>query len=112
MSSIPGASLAELQQALLPFKGNAECELKLHGNKWMSLALPGLTGTESYVLRSLQEVDGTVGPIQYRLQKIFLLVAIGSLLIVLSCSITSARSVVRLIADWWRICAAPRRRAG
>ncbi len=98
MSSVSGIPNAEIQTALTACTGGVDCHFRLHGSDWMSLAAPLLTGNDEYVLRSLEDVDLAVKPIRSGLQRIFLLVAFCSLLIVFICSAASSRWLVRPIA--------------
>ncbi len=98
-SSVPGVSMDEVNTALTGCAGQAECDLRLGGANWISVPIEGFSSDNSrYVLRTLENVDSAIGPVQSRLRQIFLIVAVGSIVIVFFCSVASSRSIVKPIA--------------
>jgi putative nucleotidyltransferase with HDIG domain len=96
-SSIPGISLPEAEAALSGCRGQAECDVKLGGETYISLPLQSISFGDGYILRSLQNVDSASGPVQSVLHNIFLSALIAALLAALVFSFISARSIVKPI---------------
>jgi putative nucleotidyltransferase with HDIG domain len=96
-SSIPGISLPETERALGGCRGQAECDVKLGGETYISLPLQSISFGDGYILRSLQNVDSASGPVQSVLHNIFLSALIAALLAALVFSFISARSIVKPI---------------
>jgi putative nucleotidyltransferase with HDIG domain len=97
-SSIPGISIAEVQSALKPCKEQAECEVRLRGETYISLPMDSISFGEGYVLRSLQSIDAAGGPVQGILQNVFGIAGFGALLATALISVLSSQSIVRPIA--------------
>ncbi len=98
-SNIPNVSLADLNAALRVCGTQAECDIQLRGANWISLPMQSDSVGEGYLLRSLENVDAAIAPIQTVLHNLFLAVALGFVLVALLCSLISSRSVVQPIAD-------------
>jgi putative nucleotidyltransferase with HDIG domain len=96
-SSIPGISLVEAEAALSGCRGQAECDVKLGGETYISLPLQSISFGDGYILRSLQNVDSASGPVQSVLHNIFLTALIAALIAGVIFSLISARSIVRPI---------------
>jgi HD-GYP domain-containing protein (c-di-GMP phosphodiesterase class II) len=96
-SSIRGISVAEAEAALGGCRGQAECDVKLGGEMYISLPLQSISFGDGYILRSLQNVDSASGPVRRVLHNIFLTALIGALLAAVVFSLVSARSIVRPI---------------
>ena len=97
-SSIPGIPLEEVESALKSCKEQAECEVKLRNEAYISLPMDSIYFGEGYILRSLQSVDSVSGPVQAILQKVFVLAGVGALLVAMLLSVVSSRSIVGPIA--------------
>jgi HD-GYP domain-containing protein (c-di-GMP phosphodiesterase class II) len=97
-SSIPGISLPEIESALSGCKEQAECEVKLGGEAYVSLPMESIYFGEGYLLRSLQSVDSASGPVQKILRNVFLTASAAALLAGTILSVLSSRSIVRPIA--------------
>jgi HD-GYP domain-containing protein (c-di-GMP phosphodiesterase class II) len=95
-SNLPKVPFSELERALLDCKEQAECDLRLQGINWISL--PMQSYGDGYVLLSLENVDQATAPIQSRLHKLFLTLAIVCGLVAFLCSIGSSSSIVKPIA--------------
>lgn len=95
-SNIPDVSFGEMDTALTGCGEQAECDVKLRGDNWISL--PMQTFGDGYVLRSLEDMDQATGPVQARLHSLFMTVGLMSVLLAFACSIASSRSIVRPIA--------------
>lgn len=94
-SGIPGIAVSEVATALRGCAETAECSVRLRGAEYISLPLDQGGG---YVLRSLQNVDAASAPVQTVLNRLFLMAALGILLVTFLCSVFSSRSMVRPIA--------------
>jgi HD-GYP domain-containing protein (c-di-GMP phosphodiesterase class II) len=96
-SSIPGIPLEEVEAALQPCRDQAECEVRLRGETYISLPMDSISFGEGYVLRSLQSIDAASGPVQGILRNVFGIAGFGALLATVIVSILSAQSIVRPI---------------
>jgi len=61
-SNLPNLPLTSLTTTLADCGDRAECDLRLHGANWISAPMQSWGG--GYVLRSLENVDEAVAPIQ------------------------------------------------
>ncbi len=95
-SNIPNVPFDELERALSACKEQAECDLRLHGANWISLPMQSYGG--GYVLLSFENVDEATAPIQSRLHKLFLTLALVCVLVAFVCSVGSSSSIVKPIA--------------
>jgi putative nucleotidyltransferase with HDIG domain len=95
-SSIPNVSTADVEVALGGCGALSECDFRLRGASWISVPMQAFGG--GYALRSLENVDEATAPVRSRLHNLFLLMAFGSVLAALLCSIVSSRSIVKPIA--------------
>jgi putative nucleotidyltransferase with HDIG domain len=96
-SNIPGIPPAEAEAALGGCSEQAECDVKLGGDMYISLPLQSISFGDGYILRSLQNVDSASGPVQSVVHNIFLTALIGALLAAVVFSLVSAQSIVRPI---------------
>ena len=97
-SNIPNLSLKEIDAALSGCTGQSECDVRLRGVNWISLPMQDASIGGGYALQSLENVDSATGPIQSILRNLFLVVALGSVLVALLCSVASSHSIVKPIA--------------
>ncbi len=95
-SNIPKVSFEELENALTTCKGQSECDLKLHGTSWISLPMESYGG--GYAMLSFENVDEATAPIQSKLRKLFIELAIACVLVAFLCSVGSSSSIVNPIA--------------
>ncbi len=95
-SNIPQVPFSELEHALVGCKEQTECDLRLQGTNWISLPMQSYGG--GYVLLSLENVDEATAPIQSRLHKLFLTLALVCGLVAFLCSVGSSNSIVKPIA--------------
>lgn len=96
-SSVPSASPAELDAALGRCGDQAECETRIAGETYLTLAADSIDFGDGYTLRSLQGVDSVSGPVQGVLRKVFLFASLGALFAAAALSFFSSRSIVRPI---------------
>jgi putative nucleotidyltransferase with HDIG domain len=96
-SSIPGIPLEEVEAALKPCREQAECEVRLRGETYISLPMDSISFGAGYVLRSLQSIDAASGPVQSILRKVFGIAGLGALLATAIVGILSSQSIVRPI---------------
>ena len=91
---------AQVEKALSACAPASECEPRIQNQAYLSLPL-GLTttGGDSYILRSLQNVDAASAPLQAVLRKLFLVAGLVALAAMLGISALSARSIARPLAD-------------
>lgn len=97
-SSIPGISAQEVEGALEDCRQQAECEVRLRAETYLSLPLESIYFGDGYLLRSLQSVDAASGPVQAILRHVFLLAGLGALLATSILGVLSSRSIVKPIA--------------
>lgn len=96
-SSVPNASPAELDAALARCGEQAECETRIAGETYLTLAADSIDFGDGYTLRSLQSVVSVSGPVQGVLRKVFLFASLGALFAAAALSFFSSRSIVRPI---------------
>ena len=94
--SIPNVSRIDVETALGGCTSQSECDFRLGGASWISAPMQVFGG--GYALRSLENVDEAIGPVRSRLRNLFLIMAFGSVLAALLCSVASSRSIVKPIA--------------
>ena len=97
-SSIGGISLPEVEAAMSHCQGRAECNVQLRGVNYISLPMQNIPLGDGYVLRSLQDLDSAVRPVQSILKKVFATVALGAVLVAFFVSMASSGSIVQPIA--------------
>ena len=95
-SNLPRISEAQLEKALSACNEASECDLRVGGANWISMPMQTYSG--GYALLSFQNVDEANAPIQSRLHKLFLTLAIVSVFVALLSSFGSSNSIVRPIA--------------
>jgi putative nucleotidyltransferase with HDIG domain len=91
---------AQIEKALAACAPGADCELKIQDQAYLSLPL-GMTpgaGDNSYVLRSLQNVDAASAPVRAVLRKLFLVAGLMALAATLGISTLSSRAIARPLA--------------
>ena len=95
-SNIPQVSSQELEGALTTCKAQSECDLKLQEKNWISLPMESYGG--GYSLLSFENVDEATAPIQSKLRKLFMELAVACVLVAFLCSVGSSSSIVNPIA--------------
>ena len=97
-TNIGGLSGQELQAGLSHCAPDAQCNLHIRGENWISLPVETTSLGEGYLLRSLEDVDAKTAPLQLVLHRLFAGVALVSIVVALLCSLISSRSTVKPIA--------------
>jgi putative nucleotidyltransferase with HDIG domain len=97
-SSVPSASRAELESALRNCGDQAECETRVAGETYLTLAADTINFGNGFTLRSLQSLDSVNGPVQSVLRQAFLIASLGALFAAAALSFFSSRSIVQPIA--------------
>lgn len=95
-SNISDIPADELEGVLQGCVEQPECDFRLRGANWISLSMQSFGG--GYVLRSLENVDKAMAPVQSRLRNLFISVALISVLVALLCSLAASRSIMEPIA--------------
>lgn len=95
-SNIPGVSGRDLELGLARCQAQQECDVRINGTNWISLPMESYA--DGFTLVSLDNVDLATAPIQLRLHKLFLELAIACFLVALLCSLGSSNSIVEPIA--------------
>jgi len=91
----------QIEKALAACGAGRECQPRIQDQTYLSLPL-GLTavaGEDSYVLRSLQNVDAASAPLQAVLRKLFLVAGLAALAAMVGISALSSRSIARPLAE-------------
>ena len=91
----------QIEKALAACVAGRECQPRIQDQTYLSLPL-GLTaveGKDSYVLRSLQNVDAASAPLQAVLRKLFLVAGLAALAAMFGISALSSRSIARPLAE-------------
>jgi HD-GYP domain-containing protein (c-di-GMP phosphodiesterase class II) len=97
-SSVATAAPPEVESAMRACEGMGECDVQLRGVHYISLPMQNISFGDGYVLRSLQNLDSAVGPVQTILRSVFLSVALIAVLIAMIVGVVSAGSIVRPLA--------------
>lgn len=95
LSNMRDANLPEINRAFTGCGARTECTVHLGGAEYISLPLDQGGG---YVLRSLQNVDAAIAPVQLVLNRVFLASVTAVVLVAFLCSVFSSRSIVKPIA--------------
>jgi HD-GYP domain-containing protein (c-di-GMP phosphodiesterase class II) len=97
-SNVPGVSSGEIEQALKNCREQNECELKLDDQTYLSLPMESIYFGDGYLLRSLQNVDAAIGPVQSILRNGFSIAGAGALMAALILSAIFSRSIAKPLA--------------
>jgi HD-GYP domain-containing protein (c-di-GMP phosphodiesterase class II) len=97
-SNVPDVLAGEIEQALKKCSQQKECELRLHGQIYLSLPMESIYFGDGYLLRSLQNVDAAVGPVQSVLRNGFSIAGLGALLAALILSVVFSRWIAKPLA--------------
>lgn len=95
-SNLPGISDSQIERAISGCNETSECDLRIGSANWISMPMQNYGG--DYTLLSFQNVDEANAPIQSRLHKLFLTLAIVSVFAALLSSFGSSSSIVKPIA--------------
>lgn len=98
-SNLPGFSLREIESGLRNCRANSECEFSLRNETYLSEVLENVRLGNGNALRSLQNVDRAITPVQGVLRRIFVNSGVCALLAAIGLSALSARSIVQPIAQ-------------
>jgi HD-GYP domain-containing protein (c-di-GMP phosphodiesterase class II) len=92
---------AQIERALAGCMPGTECEPRIEDQAYLSLPLDLTAGVgdDSYMLRSLQNVDAASAPLQAVLRKLFLVAGLMALAAMLGISALTSRSIARPLAD-------------
>jgi putative nucleotidyltransferase with HDIG domain len=94
LSNLQSASFEEVESALKNCPGQAECELRLRGEAYLSLPMESISFGGGYLLRSLQSVDSASRPVQSIIRSVFVIAGIVGLTAALMLSLLSSRSII------------------
>jgi len=95
-SNLPEVSEYQIERSIAGCNQTTECDLRIHNANWISMPMQTYGG--DYTLLSFQNVDEANAPIQLRLHKLFLTLAVVSVLAALLSSFGSSSSIVKPIA--------------
>ncbi len=95
-SNIAHVQFDELERALAGCNEPSECDLSLLGTDWISLPMESYG--DGFLLLSFENVDQATAPIQSKLHKLFLTLALVCVLVAFACSVGSSSSIVKPIA--------------
>ncbi|HEY3742526.1 MAG TPA: HD-GYP domain-containing protein [Bryobacteraceae bacterium] len=93
-SNLKGVSYDEIGAAMGHCNRLEECEVRLRGEIYVSVAMQSISLGNGYVLRTLQSLDAASGPVRFVLRRVFVVAAAAALLLALICGILSAKSIV------------------
>ena len=96
--NLPGIPATELNSAMKSCAVRTECDVKLHGANWISIPVETELG-DGFELRTLENVDATTAPLAAVLHRMFVGVALASVLVAFICGLMSSRSIVKPIAS-------------
>jgi len=98
-ASLPGADLQEMERALRPCDAKATCDMRIAGAAYLSLPVKSVLSGGSYSLRSFQNLDSAMAPIEALLRRTWLTLSVCALLAALAFGVSASRSVARPIAS-------------
>jgi HD domain len=98
-SNIPYIGQSEIESALGACGDRADCDIRLRGADYLSVAMPGVSPGSGYLVRSLQNVDAAVAPVRAVLNTAFVTVLLTTVLFAFIFSIASSRSIVKPIVS-------------
>jgi putative nucleotidyltransferase with HDIG domain len=98
-ANVPGHADREVERALEGCDPRADCELRLGGATYLSMPVSDASLGKGYKLRSLQNVDAEVLPVQSILRRVFLIAGLGALAAAVVLSVFSSRSIVKPIGE-------------
>lgn len=97
-SNLPGIRPQDIASSLQNCTAGMECDnIRLGGDTYVSLPMESGASGNEYVLRSLQNVDAALRPIQSILRGVFLFTGLGALAGAVLVSVLSSRSIVKPI---------------
>lgn len=94
-SNIPDLPFEATDKALASCPPQSECDFRMEGANWISLPMPTGSMGSAYTLRSLQNVDAVIGPVQSVLHEFFFVVGAVAVLVALIFSMLSSQSIVK-----------------
>jgi putative nucleotidyltransferase with HDIG domain len=100
-ATTPSANTAAMEAGLRTCLPQADCELRIGGETYLSLPLdngPGQTADDGFTLRSLRSLDAAAAPVQAVLRGVFLSAGLTALVCALALGAFSSRSIVRPLA--------------
>jgi HD-GYP domain-containing protein (c-di-GMP phosphodiesterase class II) len=98
-SSLPGASPRQMEEALRSCGADAACDMRIAGTSYLSLPVKSVKAAESYSLRSFQNVDSAMAPINALLRRVWLSLSLCALVAALVFGVSASQSVARPIAS-------------
>ena len=97
-SNLSGTGTQDIESSLRDCPAESECDnIRLRGDAYVSLPMESGASENGYVLRSLQNVDAAIRPIQSILRGVFLFTGLGALGGAVLVSVLSSRSIVKPI---------------
>ena len=97
----PGTNESDAETALRRCSPQAECELRIGGETYMSVPLDrasAATPDDGFTLRSLRSLDAAAAPVQVVLRQVFLSAGLTALVVAIALGAFSSRSIVRPLA--------------
>ena len=96
--NVANVSAAELNAAMGRCGFRGECDLRMRGANWISMPVETELG-DGFELRTLQNVDAATAPLAAVLHRMFMGVALASVLVAFVCGLASSLSIVKPIAS-------------
>jgi putative nucleotidyltransferase with HDIG domain len=97
-ATAPSSNQSQVEAGLKACSPDAECELRISGEKFLSVPLDSQASDDGFALRSLSSLDAAAGPVQAVLRGVFLTAGLISLVVAIALGVFSSRSVVRPLA--------------
>ena len=99
-ATAPGLSPVQLESALQKCKPQAECEVEIAGETYLSMPLDTSNGVsnDGITLRSLRSLDAAAAPVQATLRDVFLTAGLTAFIAAFCVAAWSSRSIVRPLA--------------
>ena len=97
-ATTPAASTSDLEAGLAKCSPQAECELRIGGETYLSVPLDKAERGDGFTLRSLRSLDAAAAPVQAVLRGVFLSAGLMALVGAIALGAFSSRSIVRPLA--------------
>src|SRR5579884_2099938 len=98
-ATLPGADLPQVEDALRSCGAGAACDLRIGRASWLALPVTSIAAGESYSLRSFQNLDSAMAPIEALLQRTWITLSICALAAALAFGASASKSVARPISS-------------
>jgi HD-GYP domain-containing protein (c-di-GMP phosphodiesterase class II) len=94
-SSLSGVEAKAIEAGLQGCRPDGDCEVRLHGQTYVSTATTGAQFGNGFTIRSFENLDTAIAPVQSVLQSLFWISGSGALIAAMILTAISSRSIVK-----------------